>query len=92
MSFVVDASVAAKWLVPENDSDKAEELLQQSLHVEPTAFACRVLGSIKLDSGKAAEAIPMLEQAYTMSDKMKAATPRPLECGGAGAGYGDGGG
>lgn len=27
MSVVVDASVAAKWLVPENDSDKAEKLL-----------------------------------------------------------------
>ena len=29
MSFVVDASVAAKWLVPENDSDKAEDLLRR---------------------------------------------------------------
>ena len=29
MSLVVDASVAAKWLVPENDSDKAEDLLKQ---------------------------------------------------------------
>jgi predicted nucleic acid-binding protein len=29
MSFVVDASVAAKWLVREADSDKAEALLMQ---------------------------------------------------------------
>ena len=29
MSFVVDASVAAKWLVREADSDKAEALLIQ---------------------------------------------------------------
>jgi predicted nucleic acid-binding protein len=29
MSFVVDASVAAKWLVPENESDKAEDLLRR---------------------------------------------------------------
>jgi len=29
MNFVIDASVAAKWLVPEVDSDKAEDILLQ---------------------------------------------------------------
>jgi predicted nucleic acid-binding protein len=37
--LVIDASVAVKWVVPENDSDKAEFLLDQALVAPDLLFA-----------------------------------------------------
>jgi tetratricopeptide (TPR) repeat protein len=45
----------------------ARETFLQSMGVEPSAYACRALGSISIDKGKPDEAIPYLQRAVDLS-------------------------
>ena len=51
----------------EREAELARNIFEKSLNVEPTAYACRGLGTIAIDSGNPRKAIAYLERAVSLS-------------------------
>jgi predicted nucleic acid-binding protein len=70
-AFVVDASVAIKWVLPENDSESAEELVTSGAALHAPAFIFIELANVlwkrlrsgKLDEGQGLDLLSRLRRA-----------------------------